>query len=144
MAFMEVLNRLQEYFDDSTYEFVLLFGSYSNDTNNALSDIDIGVYFQDSVDYLELGYHIAKLETIFNLKIDMIALNDIYKQNPLFGFEILKNHKPIIINNQEKYIEFKTKSQLYYLDAKPLIEQNRASLKQRIANNTFGERDFAR
>ena len=64
---MEVLNRLQEYFDDSTYEFVLLFGSYSNDTNNALSDIDIGVYFQDSVDYLELGYHIAKLETIFNL-----------------------------------------------------------------------------
>ena len=79
-----------------------------------------------------------------NLKIDMIALNDIYKQNPLFGFEILKNHKPIIINNQEKYIEFKTKCQLYYLDAKPLIEQNRASLKQRIANNKFGERDFAR
>jgi len=139
---MEIIKKIKEYFKNSDYLFVLIFGSYAKNDFTNLSDIDIGIYFKDNPNYKEIGYHSLKLEELLNKKIDLIALNDIYKKNPLFSFEILKNHIPIIINNQEEFINFKTKCQLYYLDAKPLIEQNLFALKQRIKNKKFGERNF--
>ena len=88
----DLINKLQNYFKGNNFSFVLLFGSYANGSFKEGSDIDIGLYFDEDIDYLELGYHSAKLETILNKKVDLIPLNNIYKKDPLFTFEILNNH----------------------------------------------------
>ncbi|MCH9740294.1 MAG: nucleotidyltransferase domain-containing protein [Epsilonproteobacteria bacterium] len=140
-----IINTLQEYFSDKPFTFVLLFGSYANGTESARSDIDIGLFFNKEIDYMELGYHSAKLSSLLDKKIDITALNDLYKKDPLIAFEILENHQCLACHNQEKYIHFKTATQLAYLDNKPIIELNRATLLKRIEQNeTIGKRNYVR
>ena len=139
---MQIVDELKDFFKDSRYAFVLLFGSYVSGKQSDLSDIDIGLYYPDEVDYMDLGYQSAILESKFTKKIDIIALNDVYKKDPLFGFEILNNHIPILIKDEAKYISFKTACQLYYLDHLPLIQMQKKAFLQRIKNDKIGERNF--
>ena len=139
---MPLIKQLEDFFQDKEYSFVLLFGSYSDGSQSLSSDIDIGLFFEKDIDYKDLGYQTAMLESKIGKKIDMIVLNDIYKKDPLFGFEILDNHTPILINDKDSYVSFKTSCQLYYLDYKPLIEANEKALLERIKNDKIGERNF--
>ncbi|OQX74856.1 MAG: hypothetical protein B6D59_00910 [Campylobacteraceae bacterium 4484_4] len=140
---MTVLDMLKDFFRKENYPFVLLFGSWSNGTQTDQSDVDIGLFFEKEVDYKDLGYQSAMLEKRVGKKIDMIALNDIYKKDPFFAFEILKSHTPVLLNDEEAYLRFKTSCQLYYLDAKPLIKMNEKAFAERIENDRIGERNFA-
>lgn len=139
---MSLISQLKDFFQDHKYSFVLLFGSYSDGSESESSDIDIGLFYKKEIDYKDLGFQSAMLESKIGKKIDMIALNDIYKKNPLFAFEILDNHTPVLINDEDSYISFKTSSQLYFLDHKPLIEMNEKTLLDRIKNDKIGERNF--
>ena len=139
---MELYDRLKDYFKESPYSFVILFGSYAKGTANAASDVDIGVYFDGEADLLDMGYRSEILGSIVDKKIDMIALNDIPRKNPLLAFEILDNHTPLLVNNEDDYINFKTASQLSYLDHLDLIESNRNALLGRLRENKFGDRNF--
>ncbi len=139
---MPIIDQLKDYFKAGDYSFVLLFGSYSDGTQKSTSDVDIGLFYDKDIDYKDLGFHTAILETKIGKKIDIIVLNDIYKKDPLFAFEILDNHTPLLINNEDSYITFKTSSQLYFLDHTPLIETNEKALLNRIKNDKIGERNF--
>jgi predicted nucleotidyltransferase len=139
---MPIIDQLKDYFKDDDYSFVLLFGSYRDGTQKSTSDVDIGLFYGKDIDYKDLGFRTAMLESKIGKKIDMIILNDIYKKDPLFAFEILDNHTPLLINNEDSYITFKTSSQLYFLDHKPLIETNEKALLNRIKNDKIGERNF--
>ncbi len=134
---------IQAYFKTKHYAFVLLFGSYANHTFSKQSDIDLGIYFNGKIDYMTLGYDTAELESLLGKKVDVVALNDIYKKDSLFAFNILENHTVILMHDEKKYIDFKTSAQLYYLDRKELIEMNHKALRKRIETNTIGERNFA-
>ena len=125
------------------YSFVLLFGSFAKGAAHLNSDVDIGVWFKNDIDLIELGYDQAKLESLLQKPIQLVALNDIYKKDPLFAFEVLAAHQPILIEDEKKYLEFKRYSQLYYLDHVPLIEANRKHLKKRIEKGMIGERNHA-
>ncbi len=139
---MKLVDKLRKFFQNQKYDFILLFGSYSDGNDNLSSDIDIGLFFEKDVDYMDLGYQCAMLESKIGKKIDMIVLNDLYKKDPLFAFEVLQNHTPVIINNEKSYISFKTSCQLYFLDHKPLIQMNEKALLNRIKNDKIGERNF--
>ena len=139
---MQLVKTLKEFFKEKNFSFVLLFGSYSDGSNGEHSDVDIGLFFEGDVDYMEVGYLSAKLEEKLGKKIDMIVLNDIYKKDPLFAFKILERHTPILVNDEESYISFKTSSQLYYLDHKSLIQMNEKAFLNRIKNDKIGERNF--
>jgi len=141
--YTNIIDIIQAYFKTKHYAFVLLFGSYANHTFSEQSDIDLGIYFNGKIDYMALGYDTAELESLLGKKVDVVALNDIYKKDSLFAFNILENHTVILLNDEKKYIDFKTSAQLYYLDRKELIEMNRKALKKRIETNTIGERNFA-
>jgi predicted nucleotidyltransferase len=137
------LDLLKDFFKDrDNYAFILLFGSQSSDSASENSDVDIGLFFKDSVDYMALGYESAKLESLLNKKIDMIVLNDIYKKDPLLSFEILSSHNVLLLNDEDSFISFKRSSQLSYLDHKPLIKMNQKALLDRIEANMIGERSF--
>lgn len=140
-----IIEKITEYFKESSqnFDFILLFGSYADGTFSDMSDIDVGLHFKGAVDYLDIGYHTTMLETLLGKKIEIAALNEIYKKDALFAYNIILNHKVLLMNNEEKYIAFKRKCMLYYFDLKPLFDQNRASLDKRITQNRIGERNFA-
>ncbi len=139
---MKQIDVVKNFFKSKDYPFVLLFGSQSNGTASQMSDVDIGLFYDGEVDYIDLGYQSAMLESKLGIKIDMIALNDLYKKDPFLGFEILENHKVIALNDEDSYIAFKTSCQLYYLDHKPLIDMNAKALYKRIESDKIGERNF--
>ena len=134
---------IKEYFAESPYAFVLLFGSCADGSENPMSDVDIGLFFDGDINVREAGYDAAKLGEKLNRRVDVTILNQIDKKDPLFAFGILDRHRPIVINNENKYIHFKTAVQLSYLDHKSLIDSNRDTLQRRIDEGKVGERNYA-
>ena len=125
-----------------TYDFIdfaLLFGSYANGTQKALSDIDIGIYTNRSIDLLEQGHLISTLEEKFEKTIDLVILNDLYKNHAKLAFNIVSNHKIILCNNTEAYINFKTYTYKFYFDQKPMYEMFDKALLERIESGTYGK-----
>jgi len=141
---MYPVETIQDYFEDklSNIEFILLYGSYARGEAHGMSDIDIAIYFKDSPSLLTIGGYITDLEMQLHKKIEINTLNNLYKSHPLLAYNITTDHQPIIITNQEKYVEFKRRSMLYYFDAKPLIEQNMEAFKRRIKDGKIGERNY--
>ena len=134
---------LRDYFEEKEYEFVVLFGSYATGRAHAMSDVDIGVWCRGDVDLMQIGYDTAMLESIVEKRVQIVPLNDIYKTDPFFAFEILSAHKPVVVKNEKRYHDFKRYAQLYYLDHLPLIELNRKALKKRIDEGRAGDRNYA-
>ena len=125
-----------------TYDFIdfaLLFGSYANGTQKALSDIDIGIYTNRSIDLLEQGHLISTIEERFEKTIDLVVLNHLYKNNAKLAFSIVDNHKIIFSSNTEVYINFKTFTYKYYFDQKPMYEMFDNALLERIESGTYGK-----
>ena len=125
-----------------TYDFIdfaLLFGSYANGTQKALSDIDIGIYTNRSIDLLEQGYLISTLEEKSEKTIDLVILNNLYKNNAKLAFNIVDNHKIILCDNTEVYTHFKTYTYKYYFDQKPMYEMFDNALLERIESGTYGK-----
>ncbi len=134
---------LEDFFNSFDFDFVLLFGSYASQTPHELSDVDIGIYAKDSLELKELGFISATLEAKLGKKTDVVMLNDIEEKDPNFAFSILENHTLVDCKNEKKYIEFKTRAQISYLDHKKLIEQNILDIKKRLKSGDFARRNYA-
>ncbi len=137
-----MIEKLKKYFSDKDYDFVLLFGSFSNHSDTPLSDVDIALYKKD-LPLKRLGYDNAMLESLLNKKVDTLSLYNLPNIDPLLAFNILDNHTIINIKNEDSYITFKTQAQLSYLEHKPLIDLNIQDLKERINNESFAKRNYA-
>ncbi|RLA68430.1 MAG: hypothetical protein DRQ78_00375 [Epsilonproteobacteria bacterium] len=125
-----------------TYDFIdfaLLFGSYANNTQKVLSDIDIGIYTNRSIGLVEQGFLISSIEEKFEKNIDLVILNNLSKSNAKLAFNIVNNHKIIFCNNTEIYIDFKIYTYKFYFDQKPMYEMFDKALLERIANGTYGK-----
>jgi len=120
-------------------DFALLFGSYSGNTQTELSDIDIAIYTDRPIELLEQGDIISLLEDKLEKKVDLIVLNDLYKENAKMAFNIVDNHKVIFSNNRQKYIDFKVNTYKYYFDLKPMYEMFDKALLERIDRGTYGK-----
>lgn len=140
----KMIERLREYFSKHSHApFVLLFGSCARGEAAPSSDIDLGIYLGEEPDYLVIGAHIAELESLFSRRIDLTVLDGLEGRDPLLAFEILRRHIPVLIRDEMSYIAFKTRAQLVYLDALPLIEADKEALQKRIQSNRIGDRNFA-
>jgi predicted nucleotidyltransferase len=128
----------------SQFDFALLFGSFAEGTNNELSDIDLGIHFHDGYSLLDLGAMTASLEAICGKRVDGIPLNGLYKTNPAFAFEVVAKGTVLCCRNSERLTDFKTKTFLYYLDAKPMLESVKAHFLRRLDNEHFAEPHYAR
>jgi len=124
-------------------DFAVLFGSVAENRATPLSDVDIGIYTSRDISLGELGLLNCRLEAIIRKKVDVVVLNDIYKKRPVFAYEIVKNGVLVFCKKQERFIEFKKKTFLYYLDNDYLIEEINKSFKERLKNGRFGERNYA-
>ena len=117
--------------------FAYVFGSKLNGKTRYGSDLDIGVYFNDSPDLLTVGELVIKLEEVTGQKIDLVKLNDLDKINSSLSYSVLDTGV-LICNKDEKILqEFKRSVILNFLDfdyARNLFDK---AFKNRLLNNSF-------
>lgn len=136
--------KLRNYIESkSNISFSVIFGSYAKHSQNQFSDLDIGIYITKEIEILEIGEMISNLEDITKLKIDLLVLNDLYKERPTLAYSIVSNWHIIFNRNISEIQNFKTNTFLSYFDHESLRNQNNLSIKKRISMDKIGERNFA-
>ena len=142
--YKHIANEFKAYFEQyGQINFALLFGSCVTDKFSYMSDIDVAIHTKDLLSILIIGKIVSDLEKISGRKIDIIEMNDLYKKNPLLAYNIINGSKIILINNPEKFVDFKKNTYLYYLDTAGMREQFRKSFLKRIEKKKFGKRNYA-
>lgn len=119
------LSQIREVFLQEQVVFAYLFGSQVSGNIGKLSDIDIAVYFDESLSKSTMFNNKLKIMSKLSLilkrnDIDVVILNDAY---PLLEHRIIKQGKVIFSSNEKKRIEYEVKAVLRYLDFKPYIEK---------------------
>lgn len=123
--------------------FAYLFGSFVNAPDKVNSDIDIGIYFKDSIDLLYLGKIIGEINASTSKKIDIVEMNSLFVKNPLLAYEIITKGKVITCLNKEELINFKTRTFLSYFDTINLRDAVNMKFYQRLSDRNFGKRNYA-
>ncbi|MBF0343162.1 MAG: nucleotidyltransferase domain-containing protein [Nitrospirae bacterium] len=122
--------------------FALLFGSFAEGRATRISDIDVGLYTERDVGLLEIGNVAASIEIACRRRIDIVLLNDLYKIKPVMAYEIVSKGQLILCRDDAMYVDFKKSTFLYYLDTAYLRMVVDTSLKKRINEGRFGERNY--
>lgn len=124
-------------------ESAILFGSFAEGKENEMSDIDIGIFTTKDISLIEIGLITARLETAFKRSVDVVILNDLYRKNPLLAYEIMSKGKVLFCRNQERLVELKTNTILFFMDTAPLRDAVNRSLRERMKSGRFGDRNYA-
>jgi len=131
----ETIDKIKEIIiEELNCEAIVLFGSYSRNTQNEESDIDIAFKSKREISKKEIFYLKQELEEVVKKEIDLINLDDI---GDAFRYEIL-------INGNTLYCENELKFELYKLDMyREFLELNegRMSIIERIkkGDTIYGE-----
>ena len=131
----ETIDKIKEIIiEEINCEAIVLFGSYSRNTQNEESDIDIAFKSKREISKKEIFYLKQELEEVAKKEIDLINLDDI---GDAFRYEIL-------INGNTLYCENELKFELYKLDMyREFLELNegRMSIIERIkkGDTIYGE-----
>ncbi len=128
--------KLKHFFYDKPFPLVLLFGSFAKNQTHPLSDVDIGVWMESFEEKVELS---LELQEYLQKRVDIVNLNGLWERDSKLAFEIVRHHKPIAMRDEELYVEFKTKTFLYYLDRKPLFDMFERAFLQRIEDGNIGK-----
>lgn len=114
---------LKEYFLKQTdIEFAVLFGSLASGRATPMSDIDIAVYFSGAKNTLELADRQIDI-TCAVMRFYKINLADVVVLNtahPFLKFQVVKYGRPIYVNNEKAYYQFKASALGLYQDIKPM------------------------
>ena len=133
----EQLKHILQNFDTIINAFI--FGSYAANNQHILSDIDIAIETTRDLDLFEMGEIIAAIETASGKKTDLVILNDLHKKSPLLTYNIYKNHKILFLKSAEKYMLFKENALHYYLDFKPVIDEQNSAFAKRIEDGNLAK-----
>ena len=117
------------------FDFVvnaLLFGSAASGKMHALSDVDIALQVSREPTLFELGLLVSDLEEAIGKDVDIVFLDRILQEDVVLAYEIYLNHKPLFINDKERYERFLELALGFYLDFKPVVEEQRILFLQRL------------
>lgn len=135
------INRIKDYLAASEYiTFAYLFGSQVSGKTRFGSDVDIAVWFEKEPSLNILGKLVGDLEDLTKQRIDLVELNGLPQKKPKLAYNVVSKGVLLFTKDEKLHVEFKTKTFLYYLDFKPVIEMTEAAMMQRIKNGTFGRR----
>lgn len=107
---------------------IILFGSYSRNSQNSESDIDIAI-ISNNVDKKELFYEKQKLENEISKDIDLVNLND-KDMSDGFKYEVLMNGIEIYCSDSYKYNMIKLDMIRDYLE----LNEYRKNIIDRLKN----------
>ncbi len=120
--------------------FAYLFGSQTSGTAGVLSDVDIAVFFNETVDDRGKTYGFEcelalDLERILGYPIDLVALN---KASNFLRYQVLKKGELLFCHSENVRIKFHEDTIRTYLDFLPFRDVQNKYLKQRINKGLFG------
>ena len=124
-------------------ESAVLFGSFAEGKENEMSDIDVGIVAMKDLSLIEIGLVASRMEIAFKRRTDIVILNDLYRKNPILAYEILSKGKLLFCRNQERLIELKTNTILFFIDTAPLRDAVNKGLRERMKSRRFGDRNYA-
>ena len=104
---------------------IVLFGSYSRETQNNESDIDIAFKTKNSISKKDLFYLQQQLEDISKKDVDLINLDNI---GDSFKYEILITGKVLYCKNELEFELYKLDVYREFLD----LNESRMSIIERI------------
>ena len=123
----EILNKLVEYLKNEIDPFaIILFGSYSRNTQNKESDIDIAIK-GNNIDLKKIYELKQKLEDISQKDVDLVDLDDI---SDVFRYEILMNGIKLFCQDDYKFDLYKLDMCREYLE----LNESRQDIIQRVKN----------
>ena len=123
----EILNKMVEYLKNEINPFaIILFGSYSRNTQNKESDIDIAIK-GNNIDLKKIYELKQKLEDISQKDVDLVNLDDI---SDVFRYEILMNGIKLFCQDDYKFDLYKLDMCREYLE----LNESRQDIIQRIKN----------
>ncbi len=123
----EILNKMVEYLKNEINPFaIILFGSYSRNTQNKESDIDIAIK-GNNIDLKKIYELKQKLEDISQKDVDLVDLDDI---SDVFRYEILMNGIKLFCQDDYKFDLYKLDMCREYLE----LNESRQDIIQRVKN----------
>ena len=117
--------KLKKYFaEQKDVEFALIFGSFASERINAMSDIDIAVYFKDEKNILKLGERqiditCAVMKLCKINRVDVVVLN---LANPFLKFQVIKYGRLLYSKDGRLFYKFKAASLGMYQDIRPMYD----------------------
>ncbi len=114
---------LTHYFAAQPVDAVYLFGSQATGKANKLSDVDIAVLFQDSLD--SSGRFDKKIRMIGDvgsiLKRNDVEVLDLVQASPMFRYEAIAPKNVLYARNRARMVSFETDAIRKYFDLRPLF-----------------------
>jgi predicted nucleotidyltransferase len=98
-----------------------LFGSAARGDMRAESDVDVGIVFGRGVARAERSFALADLASRLEAAtaphpVDVVALED---QGHVFVHRALRDGRRIVVNDEERRVDFESDALVWYLDFKP-------------------------
>lgn len=114
---------------------VYLFGSYAEKKNHSLSDIDIGIVFNDKLNtYQDMSNIYNELYDIFTdvFKKENIDIVFLQRTGLELKFDVITNGEVIFEEASDKRFAYEEKIALLYADFKPVLEEFDNTILNRI------------
>ncbi|BER91614.1 type VII toxin-antitoxin system MntA family adenylyltransferase antitoxin [Atrimonas thermophila] len=132
--------KLVEYLESVDFvDFAILFGSLAHGKPHPGSDCDLGIATTRKVSLLEAGFLVARLEEIVGKEVDLVIVNDLPFRNPVLAFEVARG-KLLFARDSARFVAFKEKAFLHFLDTQFLRNLLNQALLKRIEEGRFGKR----
>lgn len=119
-----------------------LFGSHASGNAGPLSDVDLAVWLDPSLERdrryqlgLQLGADAAA--AIGTDELDLVVLND---APPLLRQRVLQHGRRLVERDARGRVRLETRGLLDYLDTQPLRDELARGLRHRLAEGRFGRR----
>jgi predicted nucleotidyltransferase len=136
------LQRLTHDLDREGVVAASLIGSQARDTAGPLSDVDIGVWHDPTLDpssrlQLRLALAQAATQTLGTNEIDVVLLNS---ASPLMRHRAMRDGRPLVERDRKTRVALETRGLLDYFDTAPLRAELARGLRHRIDEGRFGRR----
>ena len=138
----DALRRLSEALDKNGVVAAMLIGSQARGEAGPLSDVDIAVWCQPTLDRhqrwdLQLSLMGAAQDTLRTSEVDVVILND---APPLLQHRSIRDAVLLVERDRAQRIRFETRAILDYLDTAPLRLARKENLKREFKEGRFGRR----
>jgi predicted nucleotidyltransferase len=136
------LQRLARALDREGVVAASLIGSQARDTAGPLSDVDIGVWHDATLDSpsrlrLRLALTQAASQALGTDEVDVVLLNG---ATPLMRHRAMRDGQYLVERDRKTRVTLETRGLLDYLDTAPLRAELARGLRHRIEEGRFGRR----
>lgn len=122
--------------------FAYLFGSFAS--RERYRDIDVGIYMDPYPDLIRLGNIKVALDKLLKVKaeVDLVLLNGIPKENPTFGFQVIRSGNLLVNKDITFHKDYKNRILCHYFDTAYIRDKMDQAFSDRVKGGKFALRNY--